>query len=88
MDMYVNRIMYTIGIVNYRNEQHYIIQDSSTQMTYAVYVTRGYIAGSVCMILTPHAETVYNIGRMVCYERNTIMYNSLYAIISDSLGDE
>ena len=78
--------MNKVDIVNYKNEQHYIIQDEPTGMTYAVYVVRGGIIGSVCMMLTPHVDKVYNAGRMVIYLRNTPMYNLLYDIINQSLG--
>lgn len=77
---------YDVDIVNHKNEQHYVIQDKRTGMTYAVYVTKAGMIGSVCTMLTAHVDKVYNMGRIITYMRNTPMYNMLYDIISQSLG--
>ena len=75
-----------VSIANYENEQHYVIQDKKSGMTYAVYVVSGGMIGSVTMVLTAHVDKVYNMGRMVSYARNTIMYNLLYDMISKAIG--
>lgn len=66
-----------MNIVNYDNEQHYIVFDRDAGMTYAFYVKRDHMSGWVTMRNTPHLETVINTGRPFTYRSNEIMYNFL-----------
>ena len=80
--MYISQDITMLIIQNYRNEQHYIIQDGTT--TYSFYVTRQAIIGSQVYDIVATCEEVYK-GEQFTYNNGSSMYNYLTNLLDTLL---
>lgn len=77
-----------MNIVNYQNEQWYIVQDASNNMTYAFYYKNHGLIGYMAFGLTDHLETVLNSDSVesFTYTPGTRNYDYLVSLVDKEMG--
>jgi hypothetical protein len=74
-------------MVNYNNEQWYVLPDEDNQMTYVVYYKNNSFIGYMAYIVTIHLGAVlnHNTVESFCYMQNTTNYKYIESLINKEM---
>lgn len=77
-----------MNIVNYQNEQWYVVQDADNNMTYTFYYKSHGLIGYMAFGLTGHLETVLNSDSVesFTYLPDTRNYDYLVSLVNKEIG--